>query len=165
MPRDNPGFVLLSTILVSALAGIPVDAQPSGTPPPLGARVRVTSPDLGPRPAVGQFQRADSAVLVIRRTSDLAVLQMPWARVDRVELYRGRASGHGRRGAMRGAMIGGVGLAILAAAGSGEGEAIDPGASIALGAGTGAALGALIGNWVGSARAPEVWEPVPLRPR
>jgi hypothetical protein len=148
--------------LVLAAWAAPLDAQ-MVNPPPFGSRLRVWSQTLPDRNAIGELVDLDSARLLLQRS--WSRVNVPWALVDSLQVSRGMHGGGGRRGALRGALFGGVVLAIFAGGSAEEGEVIDPAAVAVLGFVAGAVGGAIIGGVIGSARDKERWESVPLRPR
>ena len=157
-----PLIIALVTALAPPATAI---AQPITSPPNTGARLRVWSPAVQQgRPLVGTLLRADSMQLQMD-VGNGAVAYYPWPQVDSLQVSRGRAGGQGRRFALIGGLTGGLALAFLAAAGTGEGEVIDQGAVAGVAFVAGAGLGALIGGSIGSARAQDQWESVPLRAR
>ena len=150
--------------VVCAASPPPLVAQTGAAIPAPGARLRVWSPDLRDRAVVGALLAVDSARLTLERP-DGARFVFPWARVDSVQVSRGREWGRGRRGALLGALAGGALLATLAGASTGEGEVIDPAAAAGVAFVAGALGGALVGGMIGSSRARERWESVPSWPR
>jgi hypothetical protein len=124
----------------------------------------VFSPDLSGHVLTGVFVSADSQRLSVDRSDNRRVV-FPWARVDSVQLSRGREGGSGRKSALVGAVVGGALLAVVGAGSAEEGDVIDPAAVAGLGFVAGAVGGALIGGIIGSSRAHERWESVPLQPR
>jgi hypothetical protein len=132
-------------------------------PPPLGSRIRVWSQTLPDRNAIGELVDLDSTRLLLQPS--WSRVNVPWPVVDSLQVSRGMHGGGGRRGALRGALFGGVVLAIFAGGSAHEGEVIDPAAVAGLGFIAGALGGAIVGGIWGSSRDKERWESVPLRPR
>jgi hypothetical protein len=157
-------LVLPATAAVLFVAPSSARGQPAASPIAVGARLRVWSSDQRARAVLGTALGADSSQLRIELDDGSQVLY-PWALVDSLHVSRGKQGGQGRRFALLGALTGGVALAVLAAANSSEGEVIDPAAAAGVSFVAGAALGALVGGSIGSARAEERWEAVPLRAR
>jgi hypothetical protein len=158
----RPLLLALAMALAPTADGI---AQPATASPNAGALLRVWSPVIQQgRPLVGTLLRSDSTQLQLDLGNG-TVAYYPWPQIDSLEVSRGRTGGQGRRFAFIGAVGGGVLLAALAAAGTDEGDVIDPGAAAGVAFLGGAGLGALIGATIGSARAHEQWESVPLRAR
>ena len=165
------GLDLVLCLVVLATVGLgessaDLRAQTVGAPPTSGTRLRVWSPDLRDRAVIGVLVESDSARLTLER-SDATRFIFPWPRVDSVQVSRGRTGGRGRQGALLGGLVGGAVLAIVAGTSGNEGdlEVIDPGAAAGVAFVAGALGGAIVGGLIGSARATDRWESVPLRPR
>jgi hypothetical protein len=113
-----------------------------------GQIIRITVPELGIRPQVGEFEAMDGGNLVVSSAS--STLQYPLSAVSRLELYGGRQS-HPWRSAGIGFLTGyatGFLVWVAAAEGCYEGASTASCAAV-LGGGMGAITGTLIGAFVG----------------
>ena len=156
-----PTTARLPVALLLALATVPprpARAQ-EGAPPPPGARVRVWSHLLSSGRAVGLFQSVDSATVSLVADNG-SMTRIALGAIDSVQVSRGWEA-HTGRGALIGAITGGVVLALLGAANTSEGEVIDPAAVAGLGFIAGAAGGAFVGGVIAHVRGHERWGPVP----
>jgi hypothetical protein len=149
------------------LLALPVFALPIGALPAQetltltpGARVRVSAPDLlGPGALIGNVVALRGDTLVVRKAdAGAAGLHLPLARVERLEVSRGRRSRG--TGAALGFLVGAaVGAAYGEAGHPGLGHTdISEGGETAIYAGVGGLLGAAIGAVLGGER----WKRVPL---
>jgi hypothetical protein len=122
---------------------------------PTGGEEIVTWTKKG-RWLTGELVGVDDHYLMMRLSKTGQTLKLPAGRVSRLEVSKG--SGRGK-GALRGAGIGALSLALLATTGSCSGGRssclLDGGAYAALGAVSGSVYGALIGLAIGRER----WRP------
>ena len=152
--RRGAWCTLLLMMNLAACAGNPEPIGPEGI---VGERARVRF-DVG-RSDVGTL-RGLSGDTVSLETEPHVLRRIQLSPTARLEISRGMESNAGR-GAGLGALVGGVGLAIVAAAGScsDDGDIIEfsPGECALMGGLAGAGAGALVGLIVGSMSESERW--------
>lgn len=143
--------ILLAGLLMLSLPGV-APARESDTVA-IGSRVRVTSPDAGTQPLVGQVAALERDAVVVVSEAGGTQTRVPVTPSTTLEVSKGRRS-QAARGAMLGAAAG-VMPGLLMTFGDYNTDKGNP-AAIALG---GAAAGAALGSLIGLALKTEEWLP------
>lgn len=163
--REVAACVLLLSLTLTGCAHTPEPIGPEGI---IGERARVQLYAGHPHEGILRGLEGDTVTLETEREALFPIQLSPTARL---EISRGMKDKAGR-GAGFGALIGGVGLAIVGATGCGDGGWVDPGPGACaaggaiVGAGAGALIGLIIGSTLKEARWVEVdWTRQRTRPR
>lgn len=144
---------------------VPSAAEAQGILPPIGARVRVTAPDLAMHAVTGTIVGATADTLSIAAAKRAPRLRIPVDKLSRLEVATGKNRVLGlARGAASGLVVGslvGLGIAGLSRGegANGIGSLVD----VAILAGS-AGTGLLIGGILGVAWAPDRWQDASLHP-
>jgi hypothetical protein len=135
---------------------------------PVGARVRVTAPDIAEKPIDGTVSSLDTASITLAVPGEALSSEqtIPLTSVSRLEIYRGRSHSP-LKGMGTGLLVGaGAGLAIGIGAATEDSDFVCEGAGcIAIGTLGGAFWGVVIGGLFGAAIGHDEWDEVMvLRP-
>jgi hypothetical protein len=131
-----------------------------------GSRIRITTDVRSPKPMVGTLVSADSDSLRLTSAKDQRLLTVPTRSVVRLQMSRGQRTSTGR-GALIGALAGGVTALVLGVAASTENDSwVEVGGpEIAAAMGILGLAGAGIGALIGSVSHHEHWDSVPIPDR
>jgi len=166
----RPLFSITLMLALAAAAGpaATLTAQDaSAALPPVGARIRVWTPNTMPLRTdtiarSGRFHDVDAGDILLRRFGTVAPLRIPASQIVRVERY---VSGTTRgQSAFTGALLGSalpLMLGRLTARGDSDGAALTGAAIIVYGTPAGAVVGGVIGYALARG---ERWAPVPWPP-
>lgn len=158
------GVIALCVLLLSgAHAGAQESFQALEVPP--GTRVRVTAEEGGPGRVTGSLVYIDPDSLVVRPRGESPALSLPFARVEMLEVSRGRDSRAGARQGVTWGVYLGAAVGVIAGALSASGTSADTGESAVIGAVGGAVLGGGLGAAAGAIFPPERWSRFRVAPR
>jgi hypothetical protein len=128
--------------------------------PPSGTRVRVTAPDVSPKPLVGVVNSVSRDTIRLRTRGDV-MISIPWSQVTHLESSRGRKRPMWSKTAplWLTASVGGAG-ALVGYAASSDDDFFGRGFGAAIAGGLGGALGLLVGTGLAIGVRQDRWIPV-----